>query len=261
MDFSIKRYVLPWRTGKPFGGQGGQPTLFVLASMPRSGTHMLRSMLNGHPNVRTANELFNPQSVHCHRWFHRSPAWVVEKKAWYGGRQKIRGFLLHLCQNEPWKIWEHLHTLDNMRYICMRRGHLLEQYVSLQQAEMHGRWQATREEDRPELRPMHIDPQFAEIFFSQVLAYWRRFEQEFSEKPRFTVWYEELCSNTETMSRQVQQFLGANTVSGLQSSTIKVGRPVDKLISNYAELQRYFRGSKFEYLFQTLPFQQSKIAA
>ena len=54
------------------------PTLFVVVSMPRSGTHMLRTLLNQHPEIRTAEELFNEASSACKKWEHRSAEWVLE---------------------------------------------------------------------------------------------------------------------------------------------------------------------------------------
>jgi hypothetical protein len=64
------------------------------------------------------------------------------------------------------------------------------------------------------------------------------------------VWYEDLCQHTEVVSLEVQGFLGAHVVSGLQPGTIKVGRPLAEVVSNYDQLRQYFRGSKYESLFE-----------
>src|SRR5207244_12809003 len=132
----------------------------------------------------------------------------------------------------------------------VRRRNRLEQFVSLQQAGVHRRWQATHEKHRPQLRPMPVDPDAAERFFDDMLRYWQRFDDDFSAARRLTIWYEDLCQDTEFHSLAMQNFLGASLLPGLQPGTIKIGRPADELISNFAELRRHFSGSKYEPLFR-----------
>jgi hypothetical protein len=255
---TVVNFLTRW-TGT--AGQAPKPTLFVIASLPRSGTHMLSSLLDGHPQIRTEAEVFNPYSDNNRRHHGRSAEWVLRNRAWYDGPQLIRGVPIHLNHDDPWKVWQYLHGLAEVRHLCMRRRNVLEQFVSHEQAMVHGRWQVWQDQRRPEVVTLVVDPRRLERFAAQMEACWDRFDREFSAQERMPVWYEDLCTHTEAVSTDVQQFLGASLVRGLRPATIKVGRPLTEVVSNYDQLQRYFRGSKYESLFDPPATQQRRRAA
>jgi hypothetical protein len=126
---------------------------------------------------------------------------------------------------------------------------LLEQYLSFQQALVHQHWQTYRHESRPSVQAMSFKPQQAEQYFQEMEAYWQFFAEAFSNRPNCTVWYEDLCRETETVSQQAQVFLGATPISGFEPDTVKVGRPASELISNYDELREYFSGTSYRAFF------------
>lgn len=227
-----------------------EETLFVIASLPRSGTHMLSSLLDGHPQIRTEAEIFNPYSEGNRRHTGRPAEWVLRNRAWYDGPQRIRGVPIHLSHDDPWKVWPYLRSLAGVRYLCLRRRNLLEQFVSHEQAMVHGRWQVWRDQRRPDVVQLVVDPRRLEHFATRMDACWDRFDREFAAHERMPVWYEDLCQNTEAVSLEVQRFLGAHLVSGLRPGTIKVGRPLAEVVSNYDQLRQYFGGSKYESLFE-----------
>lgn len=240
---------------------GGPVTRFIVVSLPRTGTHMLRTLLNQHPNIRTETELFNEHSKLCRKWRKRSAPWMMENIAWRNGPQHIRGCTIHLTHGYSWGIWQYLMGRSDVRYLCLRRFNLLQQYLSLQQARTHQRWQTYRHQARPPVRAMSFKPQQVERYFQDMAAYWDGFEQAFSNRPRCDVWYEELCHQTESVSRQAQTFLGAASVAGLQPETIKVGCPARELISNYDELCRYFAGTQYQAFFAGDDVQPRRLAA
>jgi hypothetical protein len=181
---------------------------------------------------------------------HRSAEWILNHRAWYNGPQRIRGVPIHLNHADPWKVWQYLKGRSGVRYLCMQRRNVLEQFVSHEQAMVHGRWQVRQAALRPELRPLAIDPGRFENFVVRMQSCRDRFENEFAAFERLRVWYEDLCQHTEATSLEVQRFLGASLVSRLQPGTVKVGRPLSEVVSNYAELKRHFRSSKFEVFFE-----------
>jgi hypothetical protein len=226
-------------------------TLFIIVSLPRSGTHMLRTLLNQHPNIRTESELFNEDAKPSRKWRKNSAQWVLENIAWCESAEQIRGCVAHLGQGHTWGIWQHLPNLADVRYLCIRRQNWVEQYLSLREALVHRHWQAYRNEQPPPVRAMTFQPHEMERYFHQVQAHWDWFEQTFADRPQLTVWYEEMCIHTEAISRQTQQFLGADVMEGLQPDTVKVGRPAKELIENYEELSRYFSGSPYQRFFKS----------
>jgi LPS sulfotransferase NodH len=238
-----------------------EATLFVVASLPRSGTHMLSSLLDGHPEIRTEAEIFNPYSERNRRHKGQSAEWLLRNRAWYDGPQRIRGVPIHLSHDDPWSVWQYLRGLAGIRYLCMRRRNVLEQFVSHEQAMVHGRWQVWQDQHRPKVVQLSIDPRRLEQFARRMETCWERFDDEFASLQHMTVWYEQLCEHTEAVSIEVQRFLGASVVSGLRPGTIKVGRPLSEVVSNYDQLRRYFRGSKYEECFESAHPNQIRRAA
>lgn len=224
-------------------------TRFIVVSLPRTGTHMLRTLLNEHPNIRTETELFNETSKLCRKWRRKSAKWVLENIAWRAGAQQIRGCMVHLCHGNAWGLWQHLMSRHDVRYLCLRRFNLLEQYLSFQQALVHQHWQTYRHEERPPVQAMSLKPQEAEQYFQEMEAHWQFFAQAFSNEPQCTVWYEDMCRDIEAVSRQAQIFLGVTPISGYEPDTVKVGRPARELISNYDELREYFSGTPYSDFF------------
>ncbi len=226
---------------------------FLVVSMPRSGTHMLRTLLNQHSNIRIENELFNEDAEFCDPWRDRTVPWVLEQIAWREGPEQIRGCLAHLEQGHrahTWQLWDYLLELKDVRFVCMRRFNLLEQFVSVEQALIHQRWQLHRGDTLPPLRPMSFEPTAVEHYFRRIGAHWRWFDRVFADRPQCTVWYEDLCRDTDRVSRQTQEFLGAATIAGLQPGTIKVGRPASELITNYYALRKHFSGTPYAKFFE-----------
>jgi hypothetical protein len=186
----------------------------------------------------------------------------LRNRAWYDGPQPIRGVPIHLNHDDAWKVWQYLGGLNAaVRYLCMRRRNVLEQFVSHEQAMVHGRWQVWQDQRRPEVVTLVVDPRRLERFAAQMEGCWDRFDREFSAQERMPVWYEDLCAQTEAVSIQVQQFLGATHVSGLRPATIKVGRPLSEVVGNYDQLRHYFRGSKYESLFEVPATERLRRAA
>lgn len=224
-------------------------TRFIVVSLPRTGTHMLRTLLNQHPNIRTETELFNETAKNCRKWRRKSAKWVLDNIAWREGPQQIRGCMTHLCHGNAWGLWQHLMTRTDVRYLCLRRFNLLEQYLSFQQALIHQRWQTYRDQSLPPVQAMSFQPHEVEEYFEETESHWQFFESAFSSQPHCTVWYEDLCRDIDSVSRQAQKFLGAAQITGLEPDTVKVGRPARELISNYDELREYFSGTPYSAFF------------
>ncbi len=222
---------------------------------------MIRTLLNQHPNIRTETELFNEHSNLCRKWSKRTAPWVLDHIAWRPGPQKIRGCMIHVCHGNHWGVWQHLMSRHDVRYVCLRRFNWLQQYLSLQQAKVHKRWQTYRHQSRPPVQAMSFKPQDVERYFQDMQAHWQFFEQAFSNRPQCNVWYEDMCRETEAVSLRVQVFLGAATVSGLEPDTIKVGRPASELISNYDELREHFAATPYRAFFEEGYVQPRRLAA
>ncbi len=69
---SVREFLRP----KP---ETGPVTRFIVASLPHTGTHMIRTLLNQHPNIRTETELFNEHSTLCRKWSkaRRRGCWTI----------------------------------------------------------------------------------------------------------------------------------------------------------------------------------------
>lgn len=217
---------------------------FVLTS-PRSGTHMLRTSLDNHPQVICMTEMFNPDYTEGKYDFTPdTPASEILEKYIFTPEnmtQACVGFLLHRVGarfgNWP-DLWSLLEQDQELAVISLRRQNLLRRYLSVQlmkNQDLAGNPPA----------PMHFDKELLIRDFEKQEAKIAEFDLRFSDHPLITVTYEDLCDRyTETMVR-IQSFLNL-TPANLQPGTKKrANPPLAKIVTNYTELKREFADTKW----------------
>lgn len=217
---------------------------FVLSS-PRSGTHMLRTSLDNHPQVVCMTEMFNPDYTESKYDFTPdTPAAEILANYIFTPENMTHpcvGFLLHRCGarfgNWP-DLWSLLEQDKHLAAISLRRQNLLRRYLSVQlmkNQDLEGNPPA----------PLYFDKDLLIGDFQKQEAKIAEFDARFSDHPLITVTYEDLCDRyTETMG-SIQSFLNLTPVN-LEPGTKRRATPaLAEIVANYTELKREFADTKW----------------
>ena len=256
---------------------------FVLVSYLRSGTHLLRTALESHPEVACQSELFNSDDRRLPYPLETPTADVLDH--WAFGRElapgtRCSGFVLHayhphalrafpgIRPNPLWAdVWQRLAAMPDLRVIHLRRRDLVARHLSHLLARSTGFWHSwdtdtaasvshlhapppeqvgRRREAQP---PIEVDADRLELDFGEVTGWHRAADRELAARPILHVSYEDLCADFAAETARVQRFLGVSPAA-LRPAVGKLEdrRPAEA-ISNWDELCARFAGGPWAALF------------
>lgn len=236
-------------------------TRFVILNAPRTGSNMLCTVLNSHPEILCHHEIFNPHVVGYARHlqdstFHlgtieereRDPVEFLTR-VWASplGRRAV-GFKLCWRQNEL--ILRTVLGDGDVKKIVLTRKNRIKSFVSLLRARQTGEWVIYRgSEVLKEHHKVRVEP---EEFFQTIAynaEYYAEIERALQSTGQTSLWlsYEELF--TDEQRRRVLRFLGvsADEAPSLKEETLRLTRrQLPELVSNFADLEAALRGTEFE---------------
>src|ERR1700761_6862103 len=112
---------------------------FIILSSPRSGTHMLRTSLDAHPNIVCLTEMFNPDyTLGQYSFTENTPEQeILERYIFSPQKWKTRavGFCIHRTDARfgEWPhLWDSLAAMPDLLVVSLRRKNLLRRYLSFQ---------------------------------------------------------------------------------------------------------------------------------
>lgn len=222
---------------------------FMILSSPRSGTHMLKSSIDNHPNAVCLTEMFNPDYTEkIYPFTEYTPEQEILDGyifCEYPPEVQAVGFCLHRVGarfgNWP-DLWEMLVNMEDLYIISLRRENLLRRYWSFQLRTI----QDLRNQS-PEPRALDKDRLIAD--FERQTSRIAEFDEKFKDHPLITVTYEQLCNDYGPTLNRVQEFLGLDVIE-LQPGTNRRATPkISEKVTNYDELKREFEGTPWAHFF------------
>jgi hypothetical protein len=232
-------------------------TRFVILAAPRTGSNLLCTLLNSHPEILCHHELFNPQGIFTALDFDndtlgrislqqrdRDPIAFLDRVWTKHFDHACVGFKWTRGQNE--QVLAHALEDANVKKIVLRRRNRVKTYVSEIIAQQTDQWEVYRQQELILPRPRvtiehsslldHIHQN--ELFYGRLAAALHRTNQDYLE-----VDYEELLTGFE--QSRVLRFLAIPTSEcELQPASVKQN-PLDLRlsISNFSELAENLRDS------------------
>lgn len=236
------------------------PSRFVIFATPRSGSNMLCSMLNSHPEVLCHHEIFNPEAVHYaldHRNGEINLGSVAEREGdpasfigalWqHHCGKSVVGFKLNRGQND--RAIRNVLEDKGVRKILLIRRNRVQAYVSELIAQQTGGWESYAFSNfNHNGQLVTVDAQRLlehaannDCYMSGIQAALHATGQRF-----FQTAYEDLgCADEQ---RRILGFLGlASATTVLRPATRKLSSSnLRELVSNFDELENALRGTEFE---------------
>ena len=220
---------------------------FIVLTRSRTGSNMLISMLDSHPNIRAEGELFrdlNPKfsGLALNLVFSRQPRHVRASgfKIFYG----------HARKGGATSVWDKLERMDRLSVIHLKRENILRALVSDRIARDQGVWLTKSPKDLPkQCKRIKLSVAEAEREFNLTRLHELEGDRRFSAHPRLEVYYENLVSDIPATFKKVTEFFCVPYVEPRIQLHKQNPEPLKDLLVNYDELKAAFSGTDWQQFF------------
>lgn len=203
-----------------------KPEFFVILCQPRTGSTLLHTYLNSHPNimsygegVRDGNEL------------------VILKK--FPRSIKSVGFKLFYEDLEK-GVFKKIINQPRIKIIHLTRNDLLRQFISLKRAQETEVWSQEKDFNKSPESAIKIDILGFKKFEEDSIQQRKKMMNLFSQHEMLQISYEDLCLHPEEILASVQRFLNTKPRKLFSLLKKQSSDNIELLVSNYQELLAAF---------------------
>jgi LPS sulfotransferase NodH len=239
---------------------------FAVLTQARTGSNMLVSILDNHPEVKCFGEILNPRSAFGYEnWLRKSPVRQLtdrylrdycHEKYLYSlcavgpnDHKRAVGFkIIYPGQFDRWSSIRYYWRTHDFKIISLIRHNLLRKYLSSKIANLEEAWSA--KEDRGKIVRIKVDISDLERVLARMDTVYRLINDITVEFDGIQISYEELISDRETVMRTISQFLGIQPFEKgmLKAKTVKQNpAALEELIENYDEVCSALRDTQYEW--------------
>ena len=224
--------------------KGYQYRKFLIVGLPRSGTTLLHTYLNNHPDIWSHGETDITTF--------QDPEQIKNLFSPYPANIKAVGAKILLPAGGNFEVERIIKDLDDSEhppnYIFLYRENLLRWYISLKIAERTHQWSVS---DNQKAIPLHlkqieVDTKNLIQDFNQAQQNIVCYKKLFHKRREMVISYEELVHNPEVKLLEVQEFLGVHPVK--LKSLLKKQNPelLPRLVLNFKEVTEVLRRTSYE---------------
>lgn len=242
---------------------------FVVVGRSRTGSNLLRSLLNAHSQVETYGEIFRSpdraamdwdhighlrQSDRMHHLLLEDPVEFIETRVYsrYPAEIAAVGFKIfyYHAQEGAWRmVWPYLQQQSGLHVIHMKRRNMLSTHLSRKRAEITDVWVNTSgQREQPIAVTLDYDQCLAD--FERTRAWEVAADAMFAGHPKIELFYEDLAQDNDRAMQHVQAFLGLNYQPVAPTIFKQSQQTLAQAIANYDELKDRFAGSPWAAFFE-----------
>lgn len=221
---------------------------FVLLSRSRTGSNMLVSYLNSHPNIRMKGEIFG--------WLKGKNykdilAKLFDKQPYYIKAIGCKIFYYHPHHYESNDIWDELISMSNLSVIHLKRRNILRTLVSRKIAGIQNVWVAGSSNggEPDSSKAVSFTMEELEKDFKQTRDWEKSGDEMFCKHPLLSVYYEDLVIDPQGVLGNIMDFLDVKDMQLTTKQRRQNPERLRDLVINYDELKSAFSGSKWELFF------------
>lgn len=222
---------------------------FVMVSDSRTGSTLLMSLLNSHPEIVAEGEIFkllgNRSCENIWSGFFKN----------FPKRIKYAGFKLFYDhpRGDDQKVWELIENDKSIIIIHLKRNNLLRSLVSKRIGLNTKKWtQNINQQDdiKIEEKKISLEKDECENYFNRIRDFESKTDERFKNHTLISISYEELSRNKQKVISQV--FKKMDLKDHLVLSTMKKQNPepLSVLIKNYESLKLAFKNTEWRSFFQ-----------
>ncbi len=227
------------------------PLPFVIVADLRTGSTLLSTSLDRHPDIRCRGELLHgddfPDNQLAGVRRQELPARrLIDLALTERGRGAagFRAMVEHPDQAAPkaWQdAWRVLRERKNLHVIFLERLDLLAQFASYCVAQQTGHFAPSAHDPvlAPENRPrIRIEPDAVQRWSAQRRRLYALRRRQLQGKPQLDLTYEGLVNDWDNQILRLQEFVGVTPRPLQQAKQKQERRPLSDVIANYSTLRR-----------------------
>lgn len=242
---------------------------YIIIGTARTGTSMLCSYLNSHPEILCLRGVFGAKKkINFGKYYHSLPAECFDTKLIKQRNEESVKFLEQYVFKSYQKDYKavglkyfydhdrHLYNKNslidyfiknkNIKIIHIKRTNLLKTLYSYKRALNNKNW---HEQETEEFK-IKLPIKECEIYFNNIIKQQKRFDNLFKDRI-FQVNYEQLVTETSKILVDIQSFLEVSNQT-MQQNEIKqnFNLSLNQMILNFGELKKHFSNTVFSQYFK-----------
>ena len=224
-------------------------TRFIVLSRSRTGSNMLISFLNSHPDILVEGEIFAKLNGRDHRDI---LAGAYGKQP---HRVKAKGFKIfyyHPQDGDPDSLFADLTGQTDLRVIHLKRRNILRTLISRKIAAAQDVWAVTTSTPTEIARrkAVRLSVEELEDGFRQTRAWEERGDAAFSGHRTVSIYYEDLVASPKASFETILGFLDLPYRPLETNHRRQNPEHLEDLVTNYGELKAAFAGTPWQDFFE-----------
>jgi LPS sulfotransferase NodH len=234
-------------------------TRFVILAAPRTGSNLLCTLLNSHPEILCHHELFNPNGIFYALEYRdgsldlgdmeardREP-FAFLQRVW-GHTQGASCVGFKMTRGQDAAVMQGLIEDAGVLKVLLYRRNRLKTYISEELARQTDRWEVySKAELATEMPRLHVDVEAFRAHCELNESYYRDIEHALCASGQLSIEtaYEDILAESEHV--RLLEFLGVEaTDARLKQASVKQNdRDLRTHIENFQELEQAFKGSDY----------------
>jgi LPS sulfotransferase NodH len=222
---------------------------FIVLTRSRTGSNMVSSLLNSHPNIDVQGEIFSKLNGQTYKDVLASG---FSKQPFYIKAAGFKIFYYHPLDDPSSDIWNDLVKMKNLHVIHLKRRNVLRSLISSKISTNQNIWRSIESKGTSKLseRTVTLTEEELRDGFEYTKRWINEAEQMFCDHPLLTLYYEDLLDDIESNLRDACKFLGVQYRS--LKTPLKRQNPesMRDLVINYEELKGAFQGTEWQSYFE-----------
>lgn len=223
-------------------------TRFIVLTRSRTGSNLLISYLDSHPNIHAEGEIFQRLDGRVNE--------DILNRIFCSYPESVRAvgfkiFYYHPLDDERKEVWNILRNVRGLHIIHLKRQNVLRTLVSCKIAGERNVWTSHKETATPAISEKQVEFTSAELSkgFCQTRDWETEYASMFKGMPTLEVTYENIVSGLEAEYRKITNFLGVPFHFPHSSFERQNPERLQELIVNYGEMKEKFKDSKWAVFF------------
>lgn len=220
---------------------------FIVLSRSRTGSNMLMSFLESHPNILVDYEVFSKLNGRSHKEIYDH---LFSKQAY---NVKARGFKIfydHPFDDDEKLIWKDLVQTPKLKVIHLKRKNIFRTLISRKIAGIKDVWTSMpKRSSQNEKITISFTEQELNEGFESTRTKENNGDKMFSNHDLLEVYYEDIVDEPKTTFRKVTNFLNIEYTDPKTRLRKQNQSKLSEVVENYHDLKTSFQNTKWESFF------------